>query len=55
VLVLVGLVALTFLLDHYDRRFNERFYVRLRRAMLAATAGVMLVGTVSAYLEVWSR
>jgi hypothetical protein len=55
VLVLVGLIALTFLLDHYDRRFNERFYVRLRRVMLGVTAAVMLVGTVSAYSEIWSR
>ncbi|MDQ5977380.1 MAG: hypothetical protein QG602_352 [Verrucomicrobiota bacterium] len=55
VLVLVGLIALTFLLDHYDRRFNERFYVRLRRVMLGVTAAVMLIGTVSAYFEIWSR
>jgi hypothetical protein len=55
VLVLVGLIALTFLLDHYDRRFNERFYVRLRRVMLGVTAAVMLVGTASVYLKIWSR
>jgi hypothetical protein len=55
VLVLVGLIALTFVLDHYDRRFNERFYARLRRVMLAITAGVMLIGTFSAYSEIWSH
>src|SRR5215213_7640364 len=30
----VALIAFTFILDHYDRRFNAGFYRSLRRAML---------------------
>lgn len=55
VLILVSLVALTFVLDHYDRPFNERFYVRLRRVMLGATALIALVGVCTAYQQIWRR
>lgn len=55
VLVMVALMALTFVFDHYDRRFNERFYVRLRRGMLIATALVAGVVVCSAYQQIWSR
>ncbi len=55
VLVMVALMALTFVLDHYDRRFNERFYIRLRRVMLAGTALVAGVGVCAAYYQIWSR
>lgn len=37
--VSVALIAFTFILDHYDRRFNAGFYLLLRRALL----GVMIV------------
>lgn len=47
-------MALTFVIDHYDRHFNERFYVRLRRVMLVVTSVVILVGVVSAYGQIWS-
>ncbi len=52
--IMVAVMALTFIIDHYDRRFNERFYVKLRRVMLAVTSVVILVGVISAYGQIWS-
>lgn len=48
-LCLIAIMALTVLFDHYDRRFNARFYVRLRRIMLYATiltwgVGLLIAG-----------
>lgn len=54
VFVLVALMAFTFFIDHHDRRFNERFYLRLRRVMLAVTAVVILIGVISAYGQIWA-
>lgn len=55
VLVMVALMAFSFLVDHHDGRFNARFYVRLRRTMLAATGGLVVIGLFSAYQQIWSR
>ena len=55
VLTLVALMALTFLLDHYDRRFNARFYVRLRCVMLWITGGVAVIGTAVSMLQISAR
>ena len=44
IVCLVSLMGLTVLFDHYDRRFNARFYVRLRRVMLYAMILVWGVG-----------
>ena len=52
VLVLITLMALTFLIDHYDRRFNAAFYVRLRHVMLWATALVTVIGTAVAMIQI---
>jgi hypothetical protein len=55
VLVMVALMASTFLIDHHDGRFNPRFYVRLRRIMLSVTSGLIVVGVISAYQQIWSH
>ncbi len=55
VLSILAFTALTYVVDHYDRRWNARFYVWLRRIMLGSSVLVFLLFMVSAYLEVWSR
>jgi hypothetical protein len=40
----VALIAFTFILDHYDRRFNAGFYRGLRRVLLFATSSFVVVG-----------
>jgi len=55
VLLLVALMALTFVFDHYDRRFNAAFYAKLRRAMLVITCLVVVFGSTAAMMQIANR
>lgn len=55
VLVLVAVMALSFVIDHHDRRFNAAFYVKLRRVMLIVTGIVALIGSVVAMVQIANR
>jgi hypothetical protein len=52
VLVMIALTALTFIFDHYDRKFNASFYIALRRLMLVATFIFVGFGLVAAFTEI---
>lgn len=55
VLVFVALMALTFVIDHYDRRFNASFYIKLRRVMPVVTCLVAAGGSVVSILQISNR
>jgi len=47
-----ALIFLTFIFDHYDRRFNPNFYVWLRRALLVVTLVFLIVGIGVSFAEI---
>lgn len=55
VLALVALMALSFVIDHYDRRFNASFYVKLRHTMLVMTGIVVAGGSIAAMMQISSH
>ena len=52
--VLIALLSFTYVLDHYDRRFNEGFYDRLRGVMLVIIALTALSAVCLSYQDIWA-
>ena len=49
----IAVIALTFIIDHYDRQDNAAFYVKFRKGLMILTLGLLLIGIVSSFREIW--